>query len=589
MIGHRSDRLRHRGFTLAEIMVIVVMIGILGLVVLFAGLKLRDRAVSVSLNDVARQLNLASTSFVAAGGVFTDADTANDALLKLQTPVDAVSRKAGFGNFSRADFRWALQPVASGSSDDRLVMTFDPAKKVVGWTVDTVSEGYSVVLNNDATEPAPADWSALVNEKAKISQTGARTSQWVWEYKDFTPSGAGGSIVTTPSGGGGLLGAELNITGPTTIATPGSYYWSGTSSLPGTLTITANGAPANATGATAVQSVAQSYVAGDAAIVAQFDVVFTRAEGGSATRTVTVNIPAKPKVTLTGPDTVTTTDPQTWSATSTVTADPLALRVPGVQEQTGATTVSSTHPGWPSDTHTMITVTASALNGSGFDVQKKVVTINIAPALKLDWFDIDLGGGSITSRGVFRYEARATNTENQPVSIAGTVTSHNSAYADQHSPGGATSWQYVGGGPVGNQSPSTNTAILSVTIDTSSLDPTQWLIGDVDLNAIATGQGSQTAQASRTVHVDIPPTSMAAKWTVTVVGATSGTISSITAQAQNTSTGQTITAPANTSGASSAVISATLPLATYSVVGVATFNNGAAPKYSAPISISVND
>lgn len=376
------------GFTTLELVGVMVLLALAGIGAYAGFTAIRDRGETISLVRAAVSLNTSTAGFHAEGGRppykdggYSREIDAPEFLLLLQTPVDAASQKAGFGAFPVVDYRWVLEPVSADELGERLVVTFDGKARQPVWRVVSEGDGFRLKKDSDRLEPGTADWTALVDEAAAHSQVGGRKSKWIWEYDD-TPNGATVPVrppapTTTPKYE--ATDAVLSITGPKSITSAGAnYYWTGVSSLPGNLTITVQGSRTWANGATSVVSPKRSFVPGDHL---EFDVTISRAEGGVlASIHVVVDIPPVPAVAIDGPDVVTTSEPVTWSASSSQPASPIAIRVPDVDEAAAyeATAVSATHQAWPPGTKIdNFKIVASALNQSGLDVVTKLVKIDI--------------------------------------------------------------------------------------------------------------------------------------------------------------------------------------------------------------------
>lgn len=391
-----------RGFTLVEIMIVIVAVGVLATVAVMNAKRLFSDTEAVVSGDQSLSLNRASDQFLVARGKFDPGMTPAAALLVLQTPVDATSRKAGYGNFSPVDHRWTVEAVDSEFVGARLTYRYDAQLGRPVWGVAETGEGYRIKVADRAI-PAPADWSARVASGGRGSAT---HSAWLWDYSDVAASNSAGPSTAGPVYGPSA-GPKLTISGPLNITAPGTYYWTGRSDSPGHLTMTTNGANLREVeSGNVVTSSTITVKPGDSGTVL---VNLVRAEGGTASILVSYAAPFPPTVSLVGPDTVTTADPVSWTANVDSPAYPVTITVGTVGKQaSGATSVTSDATSFPNGTNKTIVVTATAVNASGVVQAKKTVTVNVGGAAAVEWvLDPKAAGGTITERGAYTFTLRS--------------------------------------------------------------------------------------------------------------------------------------------------------------------------------------
>jgi prepilin-type N-terminal cleavage/methylation domain-containing protein len=475
---------RAAGFTLTEVLVVlaVASMAITALIMVFPDLFARTRTVAVSF--AAATLNQSSSAFLGAGGQFDPNGSAPDALLLLQTPVDAKSRQAGFGNFPVIDPRWSLKTFTSSGA--RLSYTFDAVQKRPIWAVQDAGAGYEITVDPTKTTPPTADWTDRVNRAGHVQ---ARTSAWVWDYHDVGGGAATGSTATPTNYGNGTAPGGLSIAGPDTITTAGTYYWIGNSTQAGSLTITVGGNANQAVGVTQIQSPSVAFYPGDNTVVT---VALTPAQGGSVTKQVTVNIPAGLSLSIAGPDTVTDTAPITWTATANGTATAMTVTVEGFPGKSGANTqtLTSDPASWPAGTNTTITVVATASSASGSTRATKAVAVQLVkdPDVQIV-VSPQLQASVINTPGRYTFTLVSTN------GVAGhmdlTATS-----SDGRTANGSLD----------------NATQLPVSLDFTPAD-TDRLDGSVTLNGtLSTGAGAKSA--SLVVTVAIPRLKTPCQWTI---------------------------------------------------------------------------
>lgn len=396
------------------------MIEILGVLTLAAILsvagyagytKILGRGSAISADRAAGELNSSSQAFLGARGTFDPKASAEEFLTVLQTPVDALSVKAGFGDFPRVNPHWALVAADRDTEGARITVHYDAAQKRPVWGSANAGEGWRLILDRNKTEPAPADWTAYVDAKAKISQTGARHTAWLWDTDDTpaTPNlNKGSNAVDLPYGS--VTGADLSVSGPSKVTTAGvPVYWTGVSSISGTLTISIDGEKMTRINASSVESVHKVFAPGDRG---SHTITLTRSEGGSITRTFDVDIPDTLAIAITGPDSITSPNDATWTATCSELAEDIVIKVEDVVvKDRKKPTVSATHPAWPPGTGMgspkQIKVTASAMNGSGAVNASKIVTIEI-PKASIVWRIEPDTGPRVEINGANHYIVSAT-------------------------------------------------------------------------------------------------------------------------------------------------------------------------------------
>ena len=161
-----------------------------------------------------KRLNDAVTAFTASGGTITSSDNALTVLAKIQTPVNTTTFHALGTMTGYLPATYDLQAYSAADGYARLVWNgshYQIATSGTGYRPVTLATPKNLTPQNIPT----------------VGQTFATTSQWVWQYQS---AGTGGA--NNP--------ANLSISGPSSITTPGSYTWTLTSSQSGPLSLTLN-------------------------------------------------------------------------------------------------------------------------------------------------------------------------------------------------------------------------------------------------------------------------------------------------------------------------------------------------------------
>ncbi len=299
-----------RGFSLVELLLVLGLLGLATTMVLGGAWALSRRSSDFTLlSSEATRLNAAAAQFKTGGGTIDATDTATSVLLKLQTPLDDNTVKATGNPSSFIALNYDLQPYTASDGAARLI-----------WS----SLKYSVVTNGSGYRPVHLH---TPKNLAPVSRTvtGASfgvTSKWVWEF-------------STPDAVGGTSRGGIAITGPANITTAGTYSWTATSSLAGTITLTLrNGQSFSAVGTTLSQ--ASAFNAGDSFTFTVVAALSTSdpTQANSAVLPVTVNIPVTALTVIYGREDGTTSTQFSYAQVSSSSTTPsirdgIVLSAPG--------------------------------------------------------------------------------------------------------------------------------------------------------------------------------------------------------------------------------------------------------------------
>lgn len=380
------------GFTMLETIIVMMLIVVASGAVVVGWSVHREHAKSSRLAEYARVLNASSMGYLTSGGSIDSTEKAADVLVKLQTKVDDLSQKAGFGNFPQVDYRWTLVQKDSG---DRLIYTYNVANKAPSWSVAKTGTGYDIEIEGSKAAPQVADWTARVD---KAGQTGARKQAWLWDAEKGLAST---NVAASPNPGSNdytkQWGYLVSMAGPDRIFSSGPYFWR--AAVPrGQVTMTFIN-PSNAdlenvlktigTLPTRERFVETPAVSFPSNIRGTFQIVAScpSSSTSTVTRTVTVNIPALSPLSITGPDAVYTKDPVTWGALCIYPCTKISIDAGGqaTSSAENATTVS-VQTSFPEGTNTTITILATGQTANGQVTATKQVKVNIPSGGSL-WFE----------------------------------------------------------------------------------------------------------------------------------------------------------------------------------------------------------
>jgi len=466
-----------------------------------------QRARDGVLDEHIQAINRSTEQYISFGGEFDPAITPQDALLLVQTPVDAMSRRAGFGRHELVDHRLELQDAPERGA--RAVFRYDPLLKRPVWTVETEGEGFLIVQNPERQIPSTADWTERVN---RAGQKQARKSNWVWDYDEntrYTSNGPGKSVTDSGKGGGyGGTATEssLWIDGSLRITSPGAYYWTGNSTQGGRLTLSISKLNDTKTSSSATQVISGTHEFSPGTAMS-FIVTLKLERGGSlpplvVSNAVDVDIPATPDLIIEGPDKVSELGTVEWEAISSVVASPITIKIEDGTETKSydAKNVKTPPTAFPPGTKKTIKIIATALNASGMSRAEKDVELDVIAPPEADWIlPNELSSGQIDYRGVYTFLFKTT---------AGGPGKLNASIL----PMAAPLYEHSGGNlpeEVTNSAP--NAMELPVTIDVSAVPASVRYSGTIRL--VGTFQNPvDTITVVRDVPIDIRRTERLFKW-----------------------------------------------------------------------------